>query len=88
VRVTVIATGFDRAIPVEHPAPMARPAGPAGVLSFPTTRGRPSSPAVQPPASQPAPPRPQPRAPLAPPAAGTPETPEMEIPTFIRRQMD
>jgi hypothetical protein len=67
---------------------MARPAGQAGVLSFTTTRGRPSSPVVQPPASQPAPPRPQPRAPQAPPAAGTPETPEMEIPTFIRRQMD
>src|SRR5687767_2140980 len=86
VRVTVIATGFDRAIPLEHPAPVGRPSGAAGVLSFPTTRGRPSSPPVQPPA-QPTPPRPQPRLPQAP-AAGTPETPEMEIPTFIRRQMD
>jgi cell division protein FtsZ len=86
VRVTVIATGFDRAMPVEHPAPAARPSGPAGVLSFPTTRGRPSAPPAQPPA-QPAPQRPQPRAPQTP-AAGTAETPEMEIPTFIRRQMD
>jgi cell division protein FtsZ len=88
VRVTVIATGFDRAVPVEHSVPMGRPSGATGVLSFPTTRGRPSSPVAQPPTSQPAPPRPQPRAPQAPPAAGTPETPEMEIPTFIRRQMD
>jgi hypothetical protein len=87
VRVTVIATGFDRAVPAEHPAPVARPAGAAGVLSFPTTRGRPSSPPAQPPAPQPAQPRPQPRAPQAP-GSGTPETPEMEIPTFIRRQMD
>jgi hypothetical protein len=85
--VTVIATGFDRAMPVEHPVAVGRPSGAAGVLSFPTTRGRPSSPAVQPPAAQPAPQRPQPRAPQTP-AAGTPETPEMEIPTFIRRQMD
>ena len=87
VRVTVIATGFDRAVPVEHPLPASRPSGAAGVLSFPTTRGRPSSPAVQPPPAQPAPQRAQPRAPQTP-AAGTPETPEMEIPTFIRRQMD
>jgi hypothetical protein len=34
-------------------------------------------------------PRSQPRAPQAPPAVGPPtDTPEMEIPTFIRRQMD
>jgi cell division protein FtsZ len=71
VRVTVIATGFDRALPIEHPMPVARP----------------SSPAVQPPAAQPSPQRPQPRSPQSP-AAGTPDTPEMEIPTFIRRQMD
>ena len=97
VRVTVIATGFDRALPLDHqpmqPAAMSRPSGPAGVLNFPTTRGRPSAPAAQPPgahppATQPIS-RPQPRAPQPPPAAGPPaETPEMEIPTFIRRQMD
>jgi cell division protein FtsZ len=91
VRVTVIATGFDRALPVEHQpaaASMGRPSGPAGILNFPTTRGRPSAPVPQPPAAQPIN-RPQPRAPQAPPAAGPPaETPEMEIPTFIRRQMD
>jgi cell division protein FtsZ len=91
VRVTVIATGFDRALPVEHQpaaATVGRPSGPAGILNFPTTRGRPSTPVSQPPAAQPIT-RPQPRAPQAPPAAGPPaETPEMEIPTFIRRQMD
>jgi cell division protein FtsZ len=101
VRVTVIATGFDRAMPLEyqhqqqhqHQAPVGRPSGPAGVLNFPTTRGRPSAPVQQPPgahppATQPLS-RPQPRAPQPPPAAGPPaETPEMEIPTFIRRQMD
>ena len=91
VRVTVIATGFDRAVPVEHQpaaAPIGRPSGPAGILNFPTTRGRPSTPVPQPPAAPPIT-RPQPRAPQAPPAAGQPaETPEMEIPTFIRRQMD
>jgi hypothetical protein len=60
------------------------------VLSFPTTRGRPSAPAIQQPpaAAQTAPRQQPPRAPQAPPAQGTPETPEMEIPTFIRRQMD
>jgi hypothetical protein len=92
----VIATGFDRAMPMEHqPAamPIGRPSGPAGILNFPTTRGRPSAPTPQPPgahppATQPIS-RPQPRTPQAPPAAGPPaETPEMEIPTFIRRQMD
>jgi cell division protein FtsZ len=96
VRVTVIATGFDRALPVEHQpaaATMGRPSGPAGILNFPTTRGRPSTPVPQPPGAHPQAPqpiaRPQPRAPQAPPAAGPPaETPEMEIPTFIRRQMD
>src|SRR5688500_15530907 len=36
VRVTVIATGFDRAMPMEHhsSAQVARPSGPASVLSF------------------------------------------------------
>ena len=75
VRVTVIATGFDRAVTGEPPV-VARPAaaGP-GVLSFPK---RPAD--VPPP---PAPPKIQPKAP--PPGS---DVPEMEIPTFIRRQMD
>ncbi len=86
VRVTVIATGFDRVVSGDG-AMVVRPATPAaGVLSFPTSRQRPSSPAVQPPA--PATPRVPPRVHPAPPAAGTGDVPEMEIPTFIRRQMD
>jgi cell division protein FtsZ len=76
VRVTVIATGFDR---VETPgvAPAApRPA--PGVISFPGAKR------VAPP--------PAPAAPPAPPARAEPrktgDVPDMEIPTFIRRQMD
>jgi cell division protein FtsZ len=87
VRVTVIATGFDRAVTGE---PLfTRPAAPipAGVLSFPTTRQRPSSPAM--PAQQPpAPPAAAPRAAPRTPPPGAADVPEMEIPTFIRRQMD
>jgi cell division protein FtsZ len=84
VRVTVIATGFDRAVTGE-PHVVARPAatGP-GVLNFPPPRQRPSAPVQQPPAAAP---RVAPRLPQSPPPTGT-DVPEMEIPTFIRRQMD
>jgi cell division protein FtsZ len=84
VRVTVIATGFDRAVTGEPPV-VARPAaaGP-GVLNFPAPRQRPSAPVPQPPAAAP---RVPPRMPQAAPPTGT-DVPEMEIPTFIRRQMD
>jgi cell division protein FtsZ len=76
VRVTVIATGFDRPVTAEHPAqPVGRTAAGPGVLSFPK---RPAH--VPPP---PAPPKIQPKP--TPPAG---DVPEMEIPTFIRRQMD
>jgi hypothetical protein len=84
VRVTVIATGFDRAVTGDQPA--ARTSGAAGVLTFPQ-RQRPSSPGMPAPQAPAAAPRAQPRAPQAP-AAGSTEVPEMEIPTFIRRQMD
>jgi cell division protein FtsZ len=84
VRVTVIATGFDRAVTGDQPA--ARTSGAAGVLTFPQ-RQRPSSPGMAAPQAPAAAPRVQPRAPQAP-AAGSTEVPEMEIPTFIRRQMD
>ena len=85
VRVTVIATGFDRAVTGDQP--LTRTSGAAGVLNFPQRQPRVSSPAMPAPPPQPAAPRVPPRAPQAP-AAGTTEVPEMEIPTFIRRQMD
>ena len=82
VRVTVIATGFDRAVTghVSTPSPGHRVQ--PGVLPFPTPRR------VAPPGA----PAPQaasiPKAPVLPRTGGTPEVPDMEIPTFIRRQMD
>lgn len=73
IRVTVIATGFDRG--AEHTeGPWAR--GGAGVLQFPT---RPSMPTI---------PHASPVAPIRPAAPSGSEVVEMEIPTFIRRQMD
>jgi cell division protein FtsZ len=75
VRVTVIATGFDRAM--SHDAGRSAP----GILPFPAPR-RAVTPA---PLSSPtpAPARPEPRR-----ASSSSEVPDMEIPTFIRRQMD
>jgi cell division protein FtsZ len=79
VRVTVIATGFDRAVTGETPAPAGvRPTRP-GVLDF-ARRAASAQVPVQPKAT-PVPPKP-----AAPPAAA--DVPDMEIPTFIRRQMD
>lgn len=80
VRVTVIATGFDRAVTGEMPpAPGRMP----GVLQFPATR-RPAVPVPAPAsaAREVRPPAPRPAAGLA------GELSDMEIPTFIRRQMD
>ncbi len=77
IRVTVIATGFDKAVTGE---PVSRQVGGA-VLSFPTPR-RHTTPVV---------PLPTPgKAPAKRVAAesGQGEISEMEIPTFIRRQMD
>ena len=90
VRVTVIATGFDRAVTGDQP--LARPSGGVGVLNFPQRQQRVSTPGMPgvpgtPAAPAPAAPRVQPRVPQAPASGGT-EVPEMEIPTFIRRQMD
>jgi cell division protein FtsZ len=86
VRVTVIATGFDRQVTGTEPLAGR---GTASVLTFP--QKRPSS-AHPTPTSTPIQPRPQtrPAAPPAPPAGapGNFELPDMEIPTFIRRQMD
>ncbi len=77
VRVTVIATGFDQAI--RESAPFGRPVSP-GVLPFPQTRA--SARAVTPMRGSAVP---KPDAATDP--AG-PEVAELEIPTFIRRQMD
>ncbi len=80
VRVTVIATGFDRAVTGESPVRVSMSntghSQGAGVLPFqPPRRVSQQTPAA----------RPQPR--TAPPLAAN-EVPDMEIPTFIRRQMD
>jgi len=84
VRVTAIATGFDRAADVQRPAAPTVP----GVIAFPqrgqarTTQPSPMPPLQQAPSSPP--PRPEPRRP----APGAADVADMEIPTFIRRQMD
>jgi cell division protein FtsZ len=83
VRVTAIATGFDRT------AELQRPAGPPvpGVIAFPQGgKARPTQGSLMPPLQQPSapPPRPEPRRP----AQSGADVADMEIPTFIRRQMD
>jgi cell division protein FtsZ len=79
VRVTVIATGFDRAVTGEQPvsrygATLTVPQ--AGVISLQARR----TPVSPPPKAAP-PPVPRTTTPVT-------ELPDMEIPTFIRRQMD
>jgi len=86
VRVTVIATGFDKAGVAGEAAAAAAAAGRtgAGVLPFrPATR-----PTPPPPPGYVKPTEVQPKRPSVPPPATTAEVNEMEIPTFIRRQMD
>ena len=78
VRVTVIATGFDQ-VASRVESPFGRSMSP-GVLPFPQRHSRPSTPA---PAKGTAAPKP-----AAPSQEAGAELPEMEIPTFIRRQMD
>jgi cell division protein FtsZ len=95
VRVTVIATGFDRAVTgMEQSVANARTSG-TTVLPFPAAgMKRAPAPGMQTPAA--GTPRATPRPPLQAPAAGNSasgagssgDMPEMEIPTFIRRQMD
>jgi cell division protein FtsZ len=70
VRVTVIATGFDKQVTGDAAARSA------GILSFPPQR-RQAAPKPKPETQRPAGPSDTPQA-----------VPEMEIPTFIRRQMD
>ncbi len=72
IRVTVIATGFDREV-AKQEGPFGRPGTP-GVLPFPQRAARPV-----------------PRGSTVPkpaPVETDPEVSDMEIPTFIRRQMD
>jgi len=93
VRVTVIATGFDRAVTGEPV--VERQANPQ-VLPFTPRRaaapaaGQPQ--AATPIAATPAPAKPAPQTfvkPAAPPSRpAAPDVSDMEIPTFIRRQMD
>jgi cell division protein FtsZ len=73
VRVTVIATGFDRAEGLGRPTPASGTAVPPGVIPLASRR---------PPAAS--------QRPAAPARTVTPltELPDMDIPTFIRRQMD
>ncbi|HEU4828599.1 MAG TPA: cell division protein FtsZ [Gemmatimonadales bacterium] len=94
VRVTVIATGFDRAVTGTEPAATTRQAAGGSVLPFPRlgTKRAPDAPqqTVAGSASR-AVPRPSAPTPTPIPPAGTGpshDMPEMEIPTFIRRQMD
>ncbi|HET9809150.1 MAG TPA: cell division protein FtsZ, partial [Candidatus Limnocylindria bacterium] len=85
VRVTVIATGFDRAMQAQQPEPMA-PKG-APVIPFPAQRTIRSPSGAQRAVTPEATRRPG----NAPPPAekpGSQDLNDMEIPTFIRRQMD
>jgi cell division protein FtsZ len=89
IRVTVIATGFDKVVqpghvsPAHEASPVAIPKG-APVIPFPQRPSRVSSvsPAPRPSSDLPRTPRP-----VTPPA-GSQDLSDMEIPTFIRRQMD
>jgi cell division protein FtsZ len=95
VRVTVIATGFDRAVTgADQGLGTGRTNG-VSVLQFPAVgTKRAGQGAMQTPAA--GVPRATPRPPLQAPATGNSasgagssgDMPEMEIPTFIRRQMD
>lgn len=78
IRVTVIATGFDKAL--DHDSTLGRSSVP-GVLHFPQRAAVAGGGAALAPAPI--------QQPLAPPDPQQPgEVSEMEIPTFIRRQMD
>ena len=86
IRVTVIATGFDRALhsgaAAEQQPARGMPTTP--VLPFPAQRQR--QPVVPPRAAAPAERRPS--QPGTPPDKTSQDLSDMEIPTFIRRQMD
>jgi cell division protein FtsZ len=88
IRVTVIATGFDRAITGEQ-----QPIRGSGVLQFPEKKRAVAgggmvggTPTGGTPVSSPRTVAPRAGGPKS--ATGSPEVSDMEIPTFIRRQMD
>jgi len=86
VRVTVIATGFDRAVTGEPVVDR----GTAGQV-LPFRRGGQQAPAAAtPPAAQASPQQPfvRPANPAPPKPAASSDVSDLEIPTFIRRQMD
>jgi cell division protein FtsZ len=87
VRITVIATGFDKSGALADAAAPGR--GAPGVLPFRERGARPTPP-PPPGFVKPAEVGGGAKRPSAPPSAppGNPELNEMEIPTFIRRQMD
>lgn len=82
VRVTVIATGFDRAVTGEPVVDRAQ------VLPF--RRGTQGTPAATQPPAQASSQQPfvRPAAPPPPRPAASPDVSDLDIPTFIRRQMD
>ncbi|MBL8984880.1 MAG: cell division protein FtsZ [Gemmatimonadetes bacterium] len=83
VRITVIATGFDRAVTGDVPMSTIASRPNPQVLPFPAPKRVPANPPMPP---QVAPVNPKPI--VLPRAAQPSDVPDMEIPTFIRRQMD
>jgi hypothetical protein len=65
--------------------PIGRASGAAGVINFPSHRQRASAPVTP---ATPVITRAQPRVHQTPASGTATDVPEMEIPTFIRRQMD
>jgi cell division protein FtsZ len=93
IRVTVIATGFDRQLAVTGGLAAAEPQRAPNVLSFPARDRQPASARVlsSAPRSAPAAEAPRPRTTPAysqPSGERAQDLSDMEIPTFIRRQMD
>ena len=97
IRVTVIATGFDKAVHPGLPVPAQElpqvVAKGSPVIPFPGNRpvrtgtvGRPSIPTLPSQGTNPEPARPRPQGGDR--SSGSQDLSDMEIPTFIRRQMD
>jgi cell division protein FtsZ len=93
IRVTVIATGFDKAIQPGHVTPthdvtnVTAPKG-APVIPFPGTRPARVGGSIPARPANDIPRAPRSPAPPSQPSGGSQDLSDMEIPTFIRRQMD